>query len=246
VTTSEGLRIPVAGDDGGITGGLDKPTEGLETGLDDGVDAGGDPAGAVDPGGIAENEEIVNVPVRGRVFVDAGGPEFGDDTGQTVVEIAMVEVTTIVECAGQLVTVGAQLVMVISVVVKTVDVVKDGVGGVVSGVDVMTAAVVGGVVSGVDVMTAAVVGGVVSGVDVMTAAVVGEVTILLGLDEEVDTVSVLVETEDEGVVTTEVLVEVVKVLEEGDGTTLFEVEVGVLVGSVDTGVEADWQSKATL
>ena len=231
MTTSEGLRIPVVGDDGGITGGLDKPTEGLETGLDDGVDAGGDPAGAVDPGGIAENEEIENVPVRGRVFVDAGDPEFGDDTGQTVVEIAMVEVTTIVECAGQLVTVGAQLVMVISVVVKTVDVVKDGVGG---------------VVSGVDVMTAAVVGGVVSGVDVMTAAVVGEVTILLGLDEKVDTVSVLVETEDEGVVTTEVLVEVVKVLEEGDGTTLFEVEVGVLVGSVDTGVEADWQSKPTL
>ena len=37
--------------------------------------------------------------------------------GQTVVEMAMVEVTTTVECAGQLVTVGAQLVMVTSVVV---------------------------------------------------------------------------------------------------------------------------------
>jgi len=33
--TSEGVRIPVAGDDGGITGELDKPTGGLETGLDD-------------------------------------------------------------------------------------------------------------------------------------------------------------------------------------------------------------------
>jgi hypothetical protein len=38
-------------------------------------------------------------------------------TGQTVVEIAMVEVTTVVESAGQLVTVGAQLVIVISLVV---------------------------------------------------------------------------------------------------------------------------------
>ena len=43
-----------------------------------------------------------------------------------VVEIAIVEVTTTVEWAGQFVTVAAQLVMVISVVVKTVDVVSDG------------------------------------------------------------------------------------------------------------------------
>jgi len=35
-------------------------------------------------------------------------------TGQTVVEIAMMEVTTLVDSAGQLVTVGAQLVTVIS------------------------------------------------------------------------------------------------------------------------------------
>jgi hypothetical protein len=38
-------------------------------------------------------------------------------TGQTVVDTAMVEVTTVVESAGQLVTVGAQLVMVTSLVV---------------------------------------------------------------------------------------------------------------------------------
>jgi hypothetical protein len=38
-------------------------------------------------------------------------------TGHTVVEIAMVEVTTWVESAGQLVTVEAQLVMVTSLVV---------------------------------------------------------------------------------------------------------------------------------
>ena len=45
-------------------------------------------------------------------------------TGHTVVEMAMVEVTTVVESAGQLVTVGAQLVIVISLVVYTVDVVQ--------------------------------------------------------------------------------------------------------------------------
>jgi hypothetical protein len=46
-------------------------------------------------------------------------------TGQTVVEIAMVEVTTVVEAslAGQLVTLAAQLVMVTSLVVYTVEVV---------------------------------------------------------------------------------------------------------------------------
>lgn len=41
-----------------------------------------------------------------------------------VVETAIVWVTTVLELAGQLVTVGAQLVMVTSVVVYTVEVVK--------------------------------------------------------------------------------------------------------------------------
>ena len=47
-------------------------------------------------------------------------------TGQTVVEIAIVEVTTVVEPspAGQLVTLAAQLVIVISLVVYTVEVVS--------------------------------------------------------------------------------------------------------------------------
>lgn len=45
-------------------------------------------------------------------------------TGSTVVEIGIVEVTTVVEPAGQLVTVGAQLVMVTSLVVYTVEVVS--------------------------------------------------------------------------------------------------------------------------
>ena len=44
-------------------------------------------------------------------------------TGQTVVETAMVEVTTVVDPAGQFFTVGAQLVMVATEVVKIVDVV---------------------------------------------------------------------------------------------------------------------------
>ena len=72
-----------------------------------------DPAGAVsvgvDPAGV-------DWPAAGVVSV----------TGHTVVEIAMVEVTTVVESAGQLVTVGAQLVIVISLVVYTVEVVHLG------------------------------------------------------------------------------------------------------------------------
>ena len=44
-------------------------------------------------------------------------------TGHTVVEIAIVEVVTTVESAGQLVTSGAQLVIVISLVAYTVEVV---------------------------------------------------------------------------------------------------------------------------
>ena len=50
------------------------------------------------------------------------GEELEDDsvTGQTVVEIGMVFVTTVVECAGQLVTEAAQEVIVYSVVEYTV------------------------------------------------------------------------------------------------------------------------------
>jgi hypothetical protein len=55
-------------------------------------------------------------------------------TGQTVVEIAIVEITTVVEPAGQLTTSGAQLVIVTSLVVYTVEVViRTGV--VISGVE---------------------------------------------------------------------------------------------------------------
>jgi hypothetical protein len=59
-------------------------------------------------------------------------------TGHTVVETAMVEVMTLIELAGQSVTVGAQLVMVISLVVYTVEVVHWT--GVVTGTGVVMAA----------------------------------------------------------------------------------------------------------
>jgi hypothetical protein len=187
--TSEGVGIPVAEDDAEVMGQLDD----VGVVANGEVDGEGEEAGAVDPGGTAVNEETEKVPVRGTALDDAGGPEFGEDTGQTVVEIAIVEVTTIVECAGQLVTVGAQLVMVISVVVKTVDVVNDGIGQ------------------------------VVPGVDVMTAEVVGKVATLLGLDEGVEVVSVLVETVGDGVVVIGVLVGVVAVRVGGELAALLGV-----------------------
>lgn len=67
--------------------------------------------------------------VTGGIPVDSPGIEavgVVSVTGHTVVEMAMVEVTTEVESAGQLVTVGAQLVTVISLVVYTVEVVHLG------------------------------------------------------------------------------------------------------------------------
>lgn len=54
------------------------------------------------------------------------GPPGRDVIGQIVVETAIVDVMTVVERAGQFVTSGPQLVIVISLVVKTVDVVRDG------------------------------------------------------------------------------------------------------------------------
>lgn len=44
------------------------------------------------------------------------GTEAVEETGQTVVDTAMVDVTTVVESAGHSVIVGAQLVIVCSVV----------------------------------------------------------------------------------------------------------------------------------
>jgi hypothetical protein len=79
-------------DAGGLDAGLEDPG-GLDNG---GLDAGDD-AGGVDPGGAGMNEEMEKVPVRGRVLDEAGGPLGRDETGQIVVEIAIVEVTTIVE-----------------------------------------------------------------------------------------------------------------------------------------------------
>jgi heme/copper-type cytochrome/quinol oxidase subunit 2 len=86
--------------------GLEDPTGTLPVGID--------PVGAVSVGEGPAG--VVDCPAAGVVSV----------TGHTVVEIAMVEVTTVVESAGQLVTVGAQLVIVISLVVYTVEVVHLG------------------------------------------------------------------------------------------------------------------------
>jgi hypothetical protein len=89
------------------------------------------PDGA-DKGSTAELEEVGNtdglapggVPLGG---VADGRAELVSVTGQTVVDIAIVEVTTLVAPAGQDVTLGLQLVTVTTVVVKTVEVVITGV-----------------------------------------------------------------------------------------------------------------------
>jgi hypothetical protein len=50
-----------------------------------------------DSGGSGMNEEIDKLPVRGRVLGDAGDAMGEAETGQIVVETAMVEVMVIVE-----------------------------------------------------------------------------------------------------------------------------------------------------
>lgn len=81
------------------------------------VDLVGDgPAGGVSADVDSADVDSAGVETAGGVSV----------TGHTVVEIAMVEVTTEVESAGQLVMVGAQLVIVTSLVVYTVEVVHLG------------------------------------------------------------------------------------------------------------------------
>lgn len=77
--------------------------------------------------GPADVDLVGDEPAGGDlVDVDAAGVETAGGasvTGHTVVEIAMVEVTTEVESAGQSVMAGAQLVIVTSLVVYTVEVV---------------------------------------------------------------------------------------------------------------------------
>ena len=102
--TSEGVGIVGGEDDAGPAGELEGPAGGLEAGGDEAegedsgkLDATEDEAGGVDPGGAGMDDEVIRVPVWGRVLWVAGGPLGGDETGQIVVEIAIVEVTTIVE-----------------------------------------------------------------------------------------------------------------------------------------------------
>jgi hypothetical protein len=116
-------------------------------------------------------------------------------------------------------------VMVISVVVNTVDVVKDGVGGVTLGVDVTTGALVETEDEGID--TAGVLVGVVTALedDVVNEIVGVKVGVVEGLvtTDELGTTGLLVATED-------------GMLEKIDVKPLL---VGVLVGNVEAGVDAD-------
>jgi hypothetical protein len=84
------------------------------------------------PAGVSLGEGDAIVDPTGRTLLGLGTAGKDEEltaavvsvTGQTVVEIAMVEVTTVVESAGQSVMLAAQLVMVISLVVYTVEVVN--------------------------------------------------------------------------------------------------------------------------
>lgn len=144
-------------------------------------------------------------------------------TGRVVVDIAMDDVTTVVERAGQLVTSGPQLVMVTSLKLNTVDVVKPR-GGLVVGDR--------GVELGVEVGEVEAIVAIVDGVglevvDGLVAGVLGELTgVLLGIEE----VGLLVGT-------TGTEVDVIEV----DATVATVELLGVdeAVGIVEAGVEED-------
>jgi hypothetical protein len=125
--------------------------------------------------------------------------------------------------------------MVISVVVKTVDVVKENAGDVIIGVDVMTVGLVGEVVTvleldaGVDTPGLLVIGVMTLEDGVVTTLLGAEVGVLEGLVTTggVDRTVLVVVTKDDVLVETADEVEVPTLL------------VGVLVGNVETGVDAD-------
>lgn len=105
---AEGVVDPVTGDEpegnGELTGVESEPTGEEAEGPADGLVLVGDDTGEtpLGPGaGVDSPAGVVSLSV----------------TGHTVVEMAIVEVTTLVESAGQSVIVGAQLVTVISLVV---------------------------------------------------------------------------------------------------------------------------------
>jgi hypothetical protein len=82
--------------------------------------AEGEPTGeeAERPTDTLVGDDAGEAPLEPGAVVDSlAGVDSLSVTGHTVVEIAMVDVITLVESAGQFVTVGAQLVIVISLVV---------------------------------------------------------------------------------------------------------------------------------
>jgi len=106
LTLAEGVIDPVIGDEPEGTGEL----AGFESELTEDETEG--------PAVWLVGDDAGELPLGPGAGVDSLGGEVSVPvTGHTVVEIAMVEVTTLVESAGQSVTVAAQLVMVTSLVV---------------------------------------------------------------------------------------------------------------------------------
>lgn len=129
----------------GTTPGQDPPP---------GVDPGVEP-GVVEPPGVEVCTGETEVSEGEEPPVGTAMPVSVAVTGQMVVDRAMVLVMTLCELAGQLVTVGAQLVTVTSVVVHTVEVVQlcgvtEGEGGTTAVELTAGAGLVGPVPAGMD------------------------------------------------------------------------------------------------
>jgi len=109
--------------DPGVVAGM------LEDAMEDDTDVGKTATGVEDAGAV--KVVVVGALETGEDEAGAAGVVLGVDkgvddtwlTGQTVVPIVTTEVIVVMEFAGQFVTVGAQLVTTISVVLRIVDVV---------------------------------------------------------------------------------------------------------------------------
>ena len=119
VVASPGAGVVPTGDEG-AGDEASEVTPGAEE-LSTGVEATEVPLGGVDTAEELTGKAPVELGPAGTVELTVAAVV--SVTGHTVVEIGIVEVTTVVESAGQLTTSGAQLVMVTSLVAYTVEVV---------------------------------------------------------------------------------------------------------------------------
>ena len=222
VVASPGAGVVPAGDEGAreeateVTPGAEEvPTR---------VETAEVPLRVVDPAGELTGKTPLGLVPVGESVVEPTSVAVVSVTGHTVVEIGIVEVTTVVESAGQLTTSGAQLVMVTSLVVYTVEVVI-WTGVVINGVEAVE--VPAGELIGKTPLGLVPVGRGVEPTSVVVVSVTGHTVVEIGIVE----VTTVVESAGQLTTSGAQLVMVTSLV-------VYTVEVVIWTGVVINGVEA--------